>query len=122
MSDATNVAAATRNAAQDAAATAAEDAPIAGLLDQAIKATKQTSENEATKLLRAFTEEALKGTLTYKKNVFQTINQAISAIDAKISSQLNAVMHHPKFQELEGTWRGLRYLVMNTETGTNLKL
>ena len=31
-------------------------------------------------------------------------------------------MHHPKFLKLEGTWRGLHYLVQNSETGTALKL
>ena len=31
-------------------------------------------------------------------------------------------MHHPRFLQLEGTWRGLNYLVMNSETGTSLKL
>ena len=36
--------------------------------------------------------------------------------------QLNAIMHHPEFQKLEGTWRGLHYLVMNSETSTSLKL
>ncbi len=31
-------------------------------------------------------------------------------------------MHHPRFVQLEGSWRGLNYLVMNSETGTSLKL
>jgi type VI secretion system protein ImpC len=31
-------------------------------------------------------------------------------------------MHHPDFQKLEGSWRGLNHLVMNTETGTTLKI
>ena len=39
-----------------------------------------------------------------------------------LSKQLAAVMHHPKFQQLEGTWRGLTYLVMNSETSAQLKL
>ena len=43
-------------------------------------------------------------------------------IDAEIEKQLNEILHHPKFQALEGSWRGLNYLVMNTETSTHLKL
>ena len=50
------------------------------------------------------------------------INQKIAEIDGLISEQLNEIMHHPDFQKLEASWRGLNYLVMNTETGTQLKL
>lgn len=92
------------------------------LLDQAIKATKQTESNRTQELLRTLTEEALKGTLTWSKDVTRTINAGINAIDAALSKQLAAILHHPNFQKLEGTWRGLNYLVMNTETGTELKL
>ncbi len=91
-------------------------------LDQAIAATKQTEPDRTTELLRTFTREAMSGTVTFDKNLSKTINQAITAIDAKISSQLNAIMHHPDFQKLEGTWRGLNYLIMNSETGSSLKV
>jgi type VI secretion system protein ImpC len=50
------------------------------------------------------------------------INARIAQIDHLISLQLNEVMHHPEFQKLEGTWRGLRYLLNNTETSENLKI
>jgi type VI secretion system protein ImpC len=92
------------------------------LLDQAISATKQTEPERATELLKALTEEALKGTVTYSKNLSQTFNKAIALIDQQISKQLNAIMHHEKFQKLEGTWRGLNYLVMNSETSSSLKI
>ncbi len=92
------------------------------LLDQVLTATKQTERSRAEDLVRTLAEEALKGTVTYSKNVTVTINQAIKAIDAAVSKQLNAVMHHPDFLKLEGSWRGLHHLVMNTETSTNLKL
>lgn len=92
------------------------------LLDQAIKATKQTEQSRAQELIRTLTEEALKGTITWNKDVTRTINAGIKAIDAVISTQLAAVMHTPEFQKLEGTWRGLQYLVMNSETSAQLKL
>lgn len=91
-------------------------------LDQAIAATKQTDPDRTAELLRTFTREALSGTVTYSKNLSQTINNAIKGIDAKISTQLNAIMHHADFQKLEGTWRGLNYLVMNSETGAGMKI
>jgi type VI secretion system protein ImpC len=46
----------------------------------------------------------------------------MEAIDAAMSKQLAAIMHHEKFQKLEGSWRGLHHLVMNSETGAQLKL
>ncbi len=93
-----------------------------GLLDQVIGATKQTERDRAQELIKALTEEALKGTVTFSRNLSQTFDRAIAAIDAKVSEQLNAVMHHPRFTQLEGSWRGLHYLVSNSETGTSLKI
>ena len=63
------------------------------LLDQAISATKQTEKSRAEELLKTLTEEALKGTVTYDKNIAVTINKAIEAIDGALSKQLAAVMH-----------------------------
>ena len=93
-----------------------------GLLDQVIGATKQTEKDRAQDLIKALTEEALKGTVTFSRNLQQTFDRAIAAIDQKVSEQLNQIMHHERFSKLEGSWRGLHYLVMNSETGTSLKL
>lgn len=92
------------------------------LLEQAIGATKQTEPERATELLKTLTEEALKGTVSYSKNLTVTFNQAIAEIDAAMSKQLAAVMHNEKFQKLEGSWRGLHHLVMNSETSATLKI
>jgi type VI secretion system protein ImpC len=92
------------------------------ILDQAIKATKQTETSRARELLRTLTEEALKGTVTWNKDVTRTLNAGIKAIDEAVSKQLAAIMHAPKLQQLEGTWRGLHHLVMNTETSAMLRL
>lgn len=108
--------------AQGQAAQAGTATAELSFLDQAIAATKQTDPDRTTELLRTLTREALSGTVTYSKNLAQTINNAIVAIDHKLSTQLNAIIHHPDFQKLEGTWRGLNYLVMNSETGTSLKI
>ena len=93
-----------------------------GLLDQVIGATKQTERDRAQELIKALTEEALKGTVTFSRNLTVTFDRAIAEIDRKVSEQLNAVMHHERFTKLEGSWRGLHYLVMNSETGTSLKI
>ena len=104
-----------------AGATTTEETGL-GLLDQVIGATKQTERDRAQELIKALTEEALKGTVTFSRNLSQTFDRAIAAIDAKVSEQLNAVMHHERFTKLEGSWRGLHYLVMNSETSTSLKI
>lgn len=94
----------------------------ASLLDQAINFTPQTEPDRAKELLKTLTEEALKGTVTWSKDVLRTLKAGQKAIDAAISKQLAAIMHHPDFQKLEGTWRGLNHLVMNSETSAMLKL
>lgn len=105
-----------------AAGAAAQEGEALSILDQAIAATKQTEPDRAQELLKTLTAEALAGTVTFDKNLGATITKAIAAIDAKISKQLNAIMHHENFQKLEGTWRGLNYLVMNSETSSTLKI
>ena len=92
------------------------------LLDQAITSTRQTERSHAQELLAALTEEALKGTVTWSKDVTRSIQNGIDAIDEVLSKQLAAIMHSEEFQKMEGTWRGLNYLVMNSETSTTLKL
>ena len=92
------------------------------LLEQAISATKQTERSRAEELLKALTSEALKGTVKWNKSLTATFTKAIKSIDMVVSEQLAAIMHNPKFQQLEGTWRGLNHLVMNSETGSGLKI
>lgn len=91
-------------------------------LEQAISATKQTPRDETEDLLKTLTQEAMKGTVTWNKNLTVTINSAIAAIDRALSSQLSAIMQNEKFQKLEGSWRGLHHLVSNTETSSQLKI
>ncbi len=99
----------------------AEESSVS-LLDQAIGATKQTEPSRAEELLKTLTEEAMKGTVTWNKNLTVTFNEAIKGIDAAISKQLSAIMHHEKFQKLEGTWRGMHHLITNSETSATLKI
>jgi type VI secretion system protein ImpC len=108
-------------AAPEAGATAVETQEV-NLLDRVLTATKQTERSRTEDLMKTLVDQSLAGTLTFDKNVTKTINATIKAIDEKLSVQLGAVMHHPDFQKLEGTWRGLNYLVMNSETSAMLKL
>jgi type VI secretion system protein ImpC len=92
------------------------------LLDQVVSATKQTEPDHAKDLVKTLVEQALTGTVTFDRNLTRTFDRAIAAIDKKLSEQLNAIIHSEKFAKLEGSWRGLNYLVMNSETGTGLKI
>jgi type VI secretion system protein ImpC len=107
--------------ATEAAATAPQ-AESGSLLSAVIAATRQTEPDRAQDLLRTFVEQANRGTVTFDRNFTRTIERAITLIDRTLSNQLNEILHHPKFLKLEGSWRGLHYLVMNSETSINLKL
>jgi type VI secretion system protein ImpC len=107
--------------AQEQATTTAE-ATQGSILDTILATTKQTDRSQTEEMLRALTDEALKGTFTWSRNVTRTITAGIAALDAVMSKQLAAVMHNPDFQKLEGSWRGLHHLIMNSETSAQLKI
>jgi type VI secretion system protein ImpC len=60
--------------------------------------------------------------VAFDKSITKTINRAIASIDTAMSQQLAAIMHNADFQKLEGSWRGMHHLVMNSETGAQLKI
>lgn len=107
---------------QPGPASAEAPATAASLLDQVVSATKQTEPGRAQDLVRTLIEQANNGTVSFDRNLTVTITRAIKDIDAALSAQLNEIVHDPRFGKLEGSWRGLRYLVMNSETSTNLKI
>jgi len=95
------------------------------LLDQLIKKGKKVDTQEK-RLIRDYVakavEYAMQGSKVISGDMERTIKSWQAEIDRKISQQLSTIMHDEKFQKLEGTWRGLEYLVKNSETGTNLKI
>jgi type VI secretion system protein ImpC len=72
--------------------------------------------------LEVFLRYAAKPEQVISRDVETNVKFWIAEIDRKLSAQLNEVMHHPDFQRLEATWRGLHYLVMHSETDEHLKL
>ncbi|MDR0632684.1 MAG: type VI secretion system contractile sheath large subunit [Holosporales bacterium] len=82
----------------------------------------ETQRPFAENLVREFVTQLEENAETAGDNPVAFINKMIAQLDEKIQGQLNVIMHHSDFQKLEGSWRGLHYLVMNTETGTKLKL
>ena len=73
-------------------------------------------------LVKEFVHQVLDGQMTLTKDAEVTITARIAQIDRLISLQLNEVMHHPSFQKLEGTWRGIKYLMDQSETNEMLKI
>lgn len=110
-----------RNSVLDKAKTT-QELSKQSLLEQAIVATKQTQRSQAEDLMKALSEEALKGTVKWDSNLTHSISQAIKGIDKIISKQLAEIMHHEKFKKIEGSWRGIHHLVTNTETAVNLRV
>ena len=92
------------------------------LLSDVIQVTRPQERDRMNVLVKSLVDEAVKGTISFDKNVTRSIKHGMAAIDKVISDQLAAIMHTPEFQRLEGSWRGLHYLVMNSETCDTLKL
>ncbi|PDT81721.1 type VI secretion system contractile sheath large subunit [Sinorhizobium sp. BJ1] len=55
-------------------------------------------------------------------NAIKSIKSLISGIDKLLTEQVNHILHAPEVLQMEGTWRGLWYLVNNTETDQKLKI
>jgi type VI secretion system protein ImpC len=92
------------------------------LLDKAIAATKQTEPDKVKELLSALTNNALKGSITFDRNIIKTLNNTIGSIDKLLSTQLAEIMHDESFSKLEGSWRGIQHLVNNSSTSNELKI
>ncbi|MCA1974586.1 MAG: type VI secretion system contractile sheath large subunit [Caenispirillum sp.] len=104
-----------------------QSAESASILDRMMTEGKLAREEAqrpyARDLLSEFVDQVLAETgEASQADVVELINARIAQIDELISVQLNEILHHPDFQRLEATWRGMHYLVSNTETSTRLKL
>ncbi|HSY71319.1 MAG TPA: type VI secretion system contractile sheath large subunit [Alloacidobacterium sp.] len=73
-------------------------------------------------MVKEFVSQVLEGHMTLTRDAEATIQTRIAQIDHLISLQLNEVLHYPAFQKLEGTWRGLKYLLDQSETSDMLKI
>jgi len=108
------------------AAVAAETTAEKGLLDQIVEEGRlgrdAESRTRGKDLVKQFVAQFLEGSMTLSRDSEKMISQRIAQIDHLISLQLNEVMHHAAFQKLEGSWRGLKYLVNKTETSEMLKI
>jgi type VI secretion system protein ImpC len=72
--------------------------------------------------VQTLAQQALAETQLVSSDAVSTIEAIVAELDRKLSEQLNLIIHHPDFQKLEGTWRGLDYLVNHTESDDSLKI
>jgi type VI secretion system protein ImpC len=92
------------------------------LLQKEFKPKSDRMQQEVEVATRTLAEYVLKDVGLVSPDVVRTIEAIKAAIDEKLTQQMDQILHHPDFQKLESAWRGLNYLVSNTETDTMLKI
>jgi type VI secretion system protein ImpC len=103
-------------------AVAEEKSLLDQIIDQGRMARDESQRSRAKDLISEFVSQVMEGAMTVSKDTEAMINARIAQIDKLLSDQLNEVMHHDDFQKLEASWRGLFYLVSQSETGEKLKV
>ena len=97
-----------------------------GILDRIIAETKLTPDDEAYDIAKrgvsAFIEELLKPQNENEPVKKAMVDRMIAEIDAKLSRQMDEILHNAEFQALESSWRGLKLLVDRTNFRENIKL
>src|SRR5437588_9938648 len=106
---------------------AAQEQVLEGsLLDQIVqegRLAKDAGTKERGKdLVKEFVNQVLEGSMTVTRDAETMINARIAQIDHLLSIQLNEILHHPSFQKLEASWRGLKYMLSQSETSEMLKI
>jgi type VI secretion system protein ImpC len=99
-----------------------EESGFASLLQKEFKPKTDQAKSAVENAVRTLAAQALVNTTTISNDAYTTIEAIIAELDHKMSEQINLILHHPDFQQLESAWRGLHYLVNNTEMDEMLKI
>jgi type VI secretion system protein ImpC len=105
-----------------AGAVTADGNDFAALLQQEFKPKTDKARDAIEDAVRTLAAQALQDTALVSNDVLASVEGLIAQIDAKLSEQINHILHHAEFQAVESAWRGLNYLVYNTETDESLKI
>ncbi|MFP3089613.1 type VI secretion system contractile sheath large subunit [Treponema sp. TIM-1] len=92
------------------------------LLNQEFKPKSEEATSAVQGAVKTLVSQALENAALISNDTVKTIEGIIAELDKKLSAQVNLIIHHPDFSQLEGAWRGLDYLVSNTATGERLKI
>ena len=109
-------------AAAPAGVVEATTTDFSSLLNREFKPKSDRAREAVEGAIHTLASQALASTNLISNDALRSIEAMIAAIDAKLTTQVNAIMHHEDFQQLESAWRGLSYLVNNTETDEFLKI
>lgn len=109
-------------AAAGAATGTVEMSDFSALLQREFKPKSDEAKESIQNAVKTLAEQALSRSDILSDDALATINSLIAAIDKKLTEQINHIIHHEDFQKLESAWRGLHYLVSNTETDEMLKI
>ncbi len=109
---------------EQAAAGAAtiESTEFASLLQKEFKTKSDRAREAVESAVHTLAEHALRDVKFVSDDAVKTISALVAEIDRKLTEQVNHILHHEDFQRLEGAWRGLHYLINNTETDAMLKI
>jgi type VI secretion system protein ImpC len=111
-----------RAAQSGGAAATVETGEFASLLNKEFKPKTDAARDEVTNAVRTLAEQALANAQLISDDTVKSLKEMIAQIDKKLSEQIDQILHHEEFQQLEGAWRGLHHLVNNTETDEMLKI
>jgi len=92
------------------------------IVDQGRFGKDDASRDRGRDLIKQFVAQVVQGSITIGRDTEAMINARIEQIDRLVSAQLNEVMHHPELQKLEASWRGLKYLLSQSETSEMLRI
>jgi type VI secretion system protein ImpC len=95
---------------------------FSALIQKEFKPNDDQRKGRIQEAVQTLAQQALSDATTIGDDVFATVDAMRSALDRKLSEQINAIIHNPEFQQLESAWRGLHYQVMNTPTGKDMKI
>jgi type VI secretion system protein ImpC len=105
-----------------AEAVTVEPGEFTQLLQKEFKPRTEEAKSAVQQAVHTLAQQALVNTALISADVVKSIEAMIAELDRKLSEQINLILHHDDFQKLEGAWRGLHYLVNNTETDEMLKI
>jgi type VI secretion system protein ImpC len=99
-----------------------EFSDFSSLLQKEFKPKSDKAKEAVEVAVKTLAQQALEGTAIVSDDAVKSIQAIIAALDQKLTEQVNLILHHSEYQQLEGAWRGLHYLVNNTETDEMLKI
>jgi type VI secretion system protein ImpC len=99
-----------------------EGSDFASLLKKEFKPKTDEAKSAVEQAVQTLAQQALANTQIISGDAIRSIESMIAALDKKLTEQVNHIIHNEEFQKLESAWRGLHYLVNNTETDEQLKI